>query len=507
MSASAPLLELRGIDKRFGAVQANRSVDLVLHAGEVLGLLGENGAGKTTLMNILFGMYQADSGEIRIAGRTVTIRSPADALAAGVGMVHQHFHLVDRHSVLENLLVGEPGRYGMIDRRGARDRVAKIGARYGLPLEPDRLAGSLSVGERQRLEIVKALYRGARVLILDEPTSVLTPRETEGLFGAIRSMAAQGVGVIFISHKLNEVRAITNRVVVMRHGAVVAESANDDTVTARSLARLMCGHELAAPERQAVRPGPALLSLHAVRTRPGPEHPMALEDVSLSVRGGEILGIVGVSGNGQRELAGVIGGTLEASGGRIEVAGRTVTGAGARTMQRLGVAHVPEDRLGAGLLSTLPLTDSMILTRVGEAPFSRLGILDHDAARRFVASQIEKFGIRTPGPEARTGTLSGGNLQKALLARELAFEPLVLVASQPTQGLDVAAKEFVQRQLLELRARGRAVVVISEDLEELFEIADRIAVIFEGRILDTVPVAEANVARIGLLMAGAEGTA
>jgi general nucleoside transport system ATP-binding protein len=507
MSESAPLLELRGIDKRFGAVHANRSVDLVLHAGEVLGLLGENGAGKTTLMNIVFGMYQADAGEIRIAGRAATIRSPADALAAGVGMVHQHFHLVDRHSVLENLLVGERGRYGIVDRRGARRRLAAIGARYGLPLDPERLVGSLSVGERQRLEIVKALYRGAQVLILDEPTSVLTPQESAGLFEAIRSMAAQGVGVIFISHKLNEVRAITDRLVIMRHGAVAAETANDDTVTARSLARLMCGHELTAPARQAVSPGSALLALHAVSTRSGPEHPVALKDVSLSVRGGEILGIVGVSGNGQRELAEVIGGTLKASGGRIEVAGQAVTGAGARTMQRLGVAHVPEDRLGAGLVSTLPLTDSMILTRVGEAPFSRLGILNHTAARRFVTAQIEKFGIRVLGPEARTGTLSGGNLQKALLARELAFEPLVLVAAQPTQGLDVAAKAFVQRQLLELRARGRAVVVISEDLEELFEIADRIAVIFEGHILDVMPVAEADVARIGLLMAGAEGTA
>jgi ABC-type uncharacterized transport system ATPase subunit len=507
MSEAAPLLELRGVDKRFGAVHANRSVDLVLRAGEVLGLLGENGAGKTTLMNILFGLYQADAGEIRIAGRTVAIRSPADALAAGVGMVHQHFHLVERHSVLENLMVGGPGRHGMIDRSGARARLAEISARYRLPLEPDRPAGSLSVGEQQRLEIVKALYRGARVLILDEPTSVLTPQETEGLFGAIRSMAAQGVGVIFISHKLNEVRAITDRLVVMRHGAVVAESANDDTATARRLARLMCGHELTAPARQAVTPGPELLSLHAIRTRPGPEHPMALKDVSLSVRGGEILGIVGVSGNGQRELAEVIGGTLQASAGRIEVAGKAATGAGARTMQRLGVAHVPEDRLGAGLLVALPLTDSMILPRVGQTPFSCLGILNHSAARRFVAAQIEKFGIRAPGPEARTGTLSGGNLQKALLARELAFEPLVLVAAQPTRGLDVAAKEFVQRQLLELRARGRAVIVISEDLEELFEIADRIAVIYEGRILDIVPVAEAEVARIGLLMAGAEGTA
>jgi simple sugar transport system ATP-binding protein len=422
-------------------------------------------------------------------------------------MVHQHFYLVDRHSVLENLMVGEPGRRGLLDRSGARARLAEIGARYGLPLDPDRLAGSLSIGEQQRLEIVKALYRGARVLILDEPTSVLTPQETEGLFDAIRSMAREGVGVIFISHKLNEVRAITDRLVVMRHGAVVAESANDDTVTARRLAMLMCGHELAAPARQPVKPGPILLSLHAVRTHAGPEHPITLKDVSLSVRGGEILGIIGVSGNGQRELAEVIGGSLEASGGSIEVAGQTVAGASVRTMQRLGIAHVPEDRLGAGLLSTLPLIDSMILRRVGEAPFSRFGILNHGAARRFVAAQIEKFGIRARGPKARTGTLSGGNLQKALLARELAFEPLVLVAAQPTRGLDVAAKEFVQRQLLGLRGRGRAVIVISEDLEELFEIADRIAVIFQGRILESVPVAEAEVARIGLLMAGAEGTA
>jgi simple sugar transport system ATP-binding protein len=345
------------------------------------------------------------------------------------------------------------------------------------------------------------------VLILDEPTSVLTPQEADGLFAAIRTMAAQGVGVIFISHKLNEVRAITDRLVVMRQGAVVADVANNDTVTARRLAELMCGHTLTPPTRQAARLGPVLLSLQAVSTRRGPEHPVALKGVSLNVRGGEILGIVGVAGNGQRELAEVIGGTLNASSGRIEVSGRIVTGTGARAMRDLGVAHVPEDRLGAGLLSTLPLADSLILARVGQAPFSRLGILNHGAARRFVAAQIEKFGIRAAGPEVRTGTLSGGNLQKALLARELAFEPLVLVAGQPTRGLDVAAREFVHGQLLELRARGRAVILISEDLEELFEIADRIAVMFEGRILDVMPVAEAEVARIGLLMAGAEGSA
>ncbi len=503
MTRSGPLLELRGIDKRFGPVHANRSVDLTLDAREVLGLLGENGAGKTTLMNILFGIYRADAGQVRIDGRAVAIRSPADALAAGIGMVHQHFHLVERHSVLENLMVGEPGRRGLLDRTGARARLAEIGTRYGLRLDPERPVGALGVGEQQRLEIIKALYRGARVLILDEPTSVLTPQETEGLFGAIRAMAAQGVGVIFISHKLNEVRAITDRLVVMRQGAVVARIANDGTLSARRLAELMCGRELTAPARAATKPGPILLALEHVSTRRGPEQPVALQEVSLSVRGGEILGIIGVSGNGQRELAELIGGTVSAAAGRIEVAGRTVTGASPRRMRRLGVALVPEDRLGAGLLAARPLVDSMIMARIGDAPFSRHGILNQGAARRFVAAEIEKFGIRAAGPEARTGTLSGGNLQKALLARELAFEPLVLVAAQPTRGLDVAAKEFVHRQLLGLRARGRAVLVISEDLEELFELADRIAVMFEGRIVEVMPAAEAEVARIGLLMAGA----
>ncbi len=503
MAEPAPLLELCGIDKSFGGVQANRAVDLTLHEREVLGLLGENGAGKTTLMNVLFGIYAADRGTIRIAGREVAIRGPADALAAGIGMVHQHFHLVERHSVLENLMVGEKGRRGVVDRVGARRRLAEIGARYGLGLDPDRPVASLSVGEQQRLEIVKALYRGARILILDEPTSVLTPQETEGLFAAIRAMAADGVGVIFISHKLNEVRAITDRLVVMRQGRVVAELANDEAATPRRLAELMCGHELTPPARTPPEPGRVLLRLEKLRTRPAAGHPMALTDITLEVRGGEILGIAGVSGNGQRELAEVIGGTLKPSGGRIEVGGMTVLRGGARSMRRLGVAVVPEDRIGAGLATTMTLADSMILPRVSEAPFSRLGVLRRSEVRRFAGEQIARFGIRAAGTEVRTGTLSGGNLQKALLARELAFDPLVLVAAQPTRGLDVGARDFVHRQLLELRGRGRAVIVISEDLEELFEIADRIAVMYEGRIAAILPRAEADPGRVGLLMAGA----
>ncbi len=502
MAETAPLLELSGIDKSFGAVHANKSVDLTLRHKEVLGLLGENGAGKTTLMNVLFGIYSADAGIIRIDGRPAAIHGPDDALAAGIGMVHQHFHLVPRHSVLENLMVGRSAPWGLCDRAGARARLEEIGRDYGLGLDPDARVGSLTVGQQQRLEIVKALFRGARILILDEPTSVLTPRESEGLFAALRAMAEDGVGVIFISHKLGEVRAIARRLVVMRQGAVTANIEDIASVTDHELAQLMCGHDLVPPVKEATERGRALLALEGVRTTAAPGHPVALADLSLVVHGGEILGIAGVSGNGQREFAEVTAGMLAPVAGRIEVDGKVVRRPSPRAMRRLGVAQIPEDRIGVGLLTTLPLSDSMVLPRVGERRFSRFGILNRTAIKAFVAEQIENFDIKAAGPDVRTGTLSGGNQQKALLARELAFDPLVLVAAQPTRGLDVAAKEFVHRQFLDMRARGRGVIVISEDLEELFEIADRIAVMYEGRILDVVPAAEASVARVGLLMAG-----
>jgi len=500
---AAPLLEMRGIDKHFGDVHANRAVDLILQRGEILGLLGENGAGKTTLMNILYGMYTADAGSIHVEGRHARINRPADAIARGIGMVHQHFHLVPRHTVLENLMVGHPGHRGMLDRAGARRRLADVGTRYGLHLDPDREAGRLSVGEQQRLEIVKALFRGARILILDEPTSVLTPQETEGLFEALRAMQADGVSVIFISHKLHEVRTITTRIAVMRQGAMVAVVPNDEHATNHRLAELMCGHELSPPLKRPREPGPVLLRLDGVSAGAGEGRAAALRDVSLSVHGGEILGLAGVSGNGQRELAEVTGGLLVPSQGHIEVEGRGVHRPNPRRMRRLGVTYVPEDRIGAGLMTTLPLADSMVLPRVRERPFSRLGVLDGRAVHRFVLEQLRAFAITAAGPDVRAGTLSGGNLQKALLARELAFDPLVLVAAQPTRGLDVASREFVHRQFLALRERGRAVVVISEDLEELLEITDRIAVMYEGRIVATLPTVEVGTRRLGLLMAGA----
>jgi simple sugar transport system ATP-binding protein len=501
MSETVHLLAMRGINKTFGSTRANRDVDLTLNHGEVLGLLGENGAGKTTLMNILFGMYGADSGTISIEGRPVTLHDSADALAAGVGMVHQHFHLVPRHSVLENLMVGQRGRGGRLDRTGARARLAEIAGLYGLGLHPDRPVSELSVGEQQRLEIVKALFRGARILILDEPTSVLTPQETEGLFAAVRAMAERGVGVIFISHKLNEVRAITDRIAVMRQGAMVAVVEKGEEASNHRLAELMCGHELTPPVKRPVDKGRVLLRLERVSAGGAPGQP-ALSEVSLELRGGEILGVAGVSGNGQRELAEVIGGILAPTGGRIEVDGDPVPRPSPKAMQGRGVADIPEDRIGAGLLGGLPLGDSMALPRIDRPPFSRHGVLSRGAIRDFVAQQILRFGIKAEGPEVRTGTLSGGNLQKALLARELAWDPMVLVAAQPTRGLDVAGQEFVYNEFLDLRARGRGVLVISEDLEELFEISDRIAVMFEGRVIEVLETAEATAARVGLLMAG-----
>jgi len=502
MAGDAPLIALRNITKRFGAVTACDDVSLDVFAGDILGLLGENGAGKTTLMNILFGTYNADAGRIAVDGKPVEIADSADALALGIGMVHQHFHLVPRHSVLENLLVGRGGRTGPLTGRKVTEALAALGRDFHLELDPAAEVGRLSIGEQQRVEIAKALIRGARVLILDEPTATLTPREAQGLFRALRAMTAQGIGVIFISHKLGEVLDLTNRIAVMRHGRLVGEMRNDGTLSKADLARAMCGRELDPPKKPAIVPGPALLTLDRIST--ASHGGSGLRDLSLAIRAGEIVGIAGVSGNGQRALADVVAGVLKPASGSVAVDGVAIQDPTPRRMQAMKIGRVPEDRLATGMISGLSLAESMALPWITNAPFSRGGILHRGEIRRFAESQIKAFDIRTSGPEARTGTLSGGNLQKALLARELAMAPKLLVAAQPTRGIDIGATEFVHRQLLDLRAKGGGVLLISEDLEELFALSDRIAVMYSGRLMADLPIAEASVERVGLLMAGVE---
>lgn len=503
--APPPLVAVRGVTKRFGAVEACAGVDLTLQPGDILGLLGENGAGKTSLMNVLFGAYAADSGAIEVEGRPVRIRNSADALNFGIGMVQQHFQLVPRHTVLENLLVGRAGPDGRLSRRTVTERLAAIGRDFHLDLDPNQLVGELSVGEQQRVEIAKSLTRGARILVLDEPTATLTPHEADGLFAALRAMAARGMGVIFISHKLGEVLQVTNRIVVMRQGRVVAERDNDGGLSKPELARLMCGRDLRPPEKPPSEPGELLLKLDGVSTAGTGR--VRLDNVSLLLCGGEIVGIAGVSGNGQRELADLLAGVLRPACGSIEVGGKPVADPTPKRMQALAIGRVPEDRLAVGMIGAMPLAESMALPFIHQPPFSRRGLLDRAAIRRFASDQIARFDIRAAGPEARTGTLSGGNLQKALIAREMAREPRILIASQPTRGIDVGAMEFVHAQMLALRAHGGAVLLISEDLEEIFALSDRIAVMYRGCILADMPVGETSVEHVGLLMAGIESEA
>jgi simple sugar transport system ATP-binding protein len=490
------VLRLTGITKRFGALLANDAISLDLQRGEVLGLLGENGAGKSTLVNILFGHYVADDGSIEVFGRPLTPGQPKAALAAGVGMVHQHFTLADNLSVLDNVMLGtEPLRAPLSRRRVARAGLLETSKRFGLVVDPEARVVDLSVGERQRVEILKALYRGARILILDEPTAVLTPQESEGLFATLRTLVEDGLSIIFISHKLDEVLRVSQRVAVLRHGRLVATRSAAETSKAE-LAELMIGHRIDAPERSPVggQPGAgARLVVHELAAG------AKLEQASFEVQAGEIFGIAGVSGNGQAQLADALCGLLKPERGTIQVDGRALR-AVPRAFIGAGVARVPEDRGTVGVIGDLTVWENAISERYREPRFSRLGWLHRRAARAEAQAIVEQFDVRGGGLEAPARSLSGGNIQKLILGRSLVTQPGVIIANQPTWGLDVGAVSYIHSQLLAARTRGAAILLISEDLDELFAIADRIAVMFQGVLSEARR--DWTVSAIGLAMAG-----
>jgi general nucleoside transport system ATP-binding protein len=493
-----PTIAAVSVSKSFPGVLANDNVSFEVRPGEVHALLGENGAGKSTLAAILTGLYQPDSGDVKLRGEAVRLRSPRDGLARGIGMVHQHFRLVPRFTVAENVLLGDRRQPWILSTSKVEQAVADLGERYGLAIDPSARISDLTVGEQQRVEIIKTLYRGAEVLLLDEPTSVLTPQEAEALFRTVRQMASEGKSVVFISHKLGEVMEVSDRVTVMRDGRVIGDVAVAQT-NRDELARMMVGRDVDLSAHRATSPaGAPLLEVFDLSSTSDTVRGR-IDQISLTVRAGEIVGIAGVSGNGQKALAETIAGVRTPGSGRVVVVGTDVTGNGPLVARAAGLAFVPEDRNGTGLAPSLSITENMMLTK-------RTGLLvDRKGAAESAQRAIADYSIKTPGPQTPTRLLSGGNVQKVLIARELESEPQVLVVASPTWGLDVGAVEFVRGQLDRLRAQGCAVLLISEDLDEVRALSDRILVIFEGRIVHESPGESSDVITLGLAMAGETG--
>ena len=495
-------LEMKGITKRFPGVLANDRIDFDLHAGEVHALLGENGAGKSTLMKVLYGMYHPDEGKILLNGKPVSIASPTDSIDLGIGMIHQHFMLVPTLTVAENVALGVPSKRGpLTDLVEVSKRIVELAGVYGLKIDPDAYIWQLSVGQQQRVEIIKALYRGAALLILDEPTAVLTPQEVDELFAIMRQMVKDGHALIFISHKLHEVVEISDRVTVLRDGRKIGTRPTSET-TKRDLANWMVGREIIfSPEHKTVETGAVRMELKEAscgsdRGTPG------LRQVSLQVHAGEILGIAGVSGNGQRELAEVLTGLRETTQGQIRLEGQDVTGLPADELTERMLSYIPEERMRDGMIKEFTVSENMILREHHKPPFSRYGFLNLRQISQHADRLIRQFQVKTPSRETPAKSLSGGNIQKMVLARELARQPRAIVAAQPTRGLDIGATEYVRGLLLEQRAAGAAILLISEDLDEILALSDRIAVLYEGKIMDILPRTQATSERLGLLMAG-----
>jgi len=498
-----PLLELRGITKRFPGVLANDHIDLTLNEGEILALLGENGAGKTTLMNVLYGLYAPDEGEIMVRGSKVDIHDPRDAIDLGIGMVHQHFMLVPVFTVTENVMLGvESVKYGgFLDREAAAERIREISTQFGLNIDPEALVEDLPVGVQQRVEIIKVLYRQADILIFDEPTAVLTPQEVEELFKIIRSLVDQGKSLIFITHKLNEVLEIADRIAVLRQGRIVG-SAVPAEATEASLASMMVGREVILTiEKEPSKPGEVVLdvkNLHVLDDR----DLTAVDGVSLQVREGEVLGIAGVQGNGQTELVEALTGMRAIESGHVTMLGHDITSASPRKVREIGSAHVPEDRQRDGLILPFSIADNLVLNTYYEQPFARGISLQHVNIEKVAKERVEQFDVRTPNIFVPASNLSGGNQQKVIVAREFSRPIKVLVASQPTRGLDVGSVEYIHSRIIQKRDDGCAVLLVSPELDEIINLSDRIAVMFEGKILAILPVEEATREKLGLLMAG-----
>ena len=496
----SPVLELDGITKRFGALTANDQVSLTLGQGEILALLGENGAGKTTLMNILFGHYAADAGTVRVFGQELPSGRPRAAIDAGVGMVHQHFTLAGNLTVLDNIMLGSESLLRTTSsRKSARKKLLQIAERFGLPVSPDAKVSRLSVGERQRVEILKALYRDARILILDEPTAVLARPEAQRLFETLKEMTKEGLSLIFISHKLHEVMAASDRVSVLRGGRLVAERKTADT-SAEELAELMVGRKVERPVRKDHKIGAPVLVAKSVRVEA--EGEVKLDDLSFTVAAGEILGIVGVSGNGQASLGALLSGLAIPTAGTLTLEGQDVRRLGPRGVIRAGVGRIPEDRHSEGVVGELAVWENAVLERLRTPAFSTRGFVRQAASKAYAAGLIDQFDIRGAAPDTRTRLLAGGNMQKLILGRCLSISPKLLLANQPTRGLDEGAIAAVHSALLAARGAGAAIVLISEELEEAVALSDRIQAMVKGRLSHPIPASAADPQRLGLMMAG-----
>jgi simple sugar transport system ATP-binding protein len=500
-----PVLELHSITKRFPGVLANDHIDLTLEQGEIHALLGENGAGKTTLMNILYGLYQPDEGEIIVRGQKITVHSPSDAIAAGIGMVHQHFMLVPVFTVTENVMLGEEATRtgGFLNREIVAEEIRRISKQYNLEVDPDAYVKNLPVGVQQRVEIIKLLYRKANILIFDEPTAVLTPQEANELFKIMRSLVDQGKSIIFITHKLREVLEFSDRITVIRRGRVIG-STTPAEADQNKLATMMVGREVMLElDKQPAKAGDVVLSVQNL-TVVDDRRQAAVDQISFDVRAGEVLGIAGVQGNGQTELVEALTGLRQVFEGKILLKDQDITSATPREVTELGTGHIPEDRQKVGLVLAFPIEDNLILNTYYKPPFAKGVTMQGPQIEQTAQKLVQDYDIRTPGILVSAGSLSGGNQQKVIVARELSRPLHLLIASQPTRGLDVGSIEYIHKQILSRRDNNTAVLLVSTELDEIMELSDRIAVMFRGKIVAIIPAERASKENIGLLMAGVQ---